>query len=197
MHGPPGCGKTSLSKALAGSLKVKLVSVSGTELISGISGDSESKIRELFELAKISTPCVLLIDGLEVVAKRRENSTRDMDIRIVSQLIKSIDDLNEEDQVFIVGVTDKLESIEPGLTIGDRLEESISMGIPDIKSRRKILGVMTDGCNMAEEVDLDELAKLTPGFVGSDLRALIRNAARNAVKKKINTDTQQGTYALM
>lgn len=104
-----------------------------------------------------------------------------MDIRILSQLIKSVDDLEKEDKVFIVGATDKLESIDPGLTIGDRLEESISIGIPDIKSRRKILEVILEGCSIEKErVNLDELAKLTPGFVGSDLRALIRKAAGNA-----------------
>ena len=128
LHGPPGCGKTMMANALAGSLRVPMITVSGTELISGISGDSESKIRSLFDQAKSSSPCILFIDGIDVIAKKRENAQRDMELRIVSQLLSCLDDSNKSDSnqetavVFVIGATDRLDSVDPALRTGQRLE---------------------------------------------------------------------------
>ena len=101
--------------------------MSATEMVSGVSGDSESKIRELFDQAKLSAPCILFIDNIDVIAKKRENAQKDMEMRIVSQLLTSMDDLNkvgfdQEGQVFVIGATSRLEVLDPALRIGERLE---------------------------------------------------------------------------
>lgn len=104
-----------------------MLTVSATELVSGVSGDSESKIRDLFERAKLSAPCILFIDNIDVIAKKRENAQRDMEMRIVSQLLTSMDDLNKsgfdpEGQVFVIGATSRIETLDPALRTGERLE---------------------------------------------------------------------------
>eukprot|EP00095_Tigriopus_kingsejongensis_P002019 maker-scaffold419_size176504-snap-gene-0.36 protein:Tk02019 transcript:maker-scaffold419_size176504-snap-gene-0.36-mRNA-1 annotation:"nuclear valosin-containing isoform x3" len=182
LHGPPGCGKTLLANAISGELQIPMLTVAGTELVSGVSGESEAKIREVFEQAKASAPCILFIDGIDVIAKKRENAQRDMEMRIVSQLLSSMDDLNSAGfeapgQVFVLGATSRLETLDPALRIGERLEREIAMGIPDEKARLHILTVMCRQFFFESEFDFNLLARLTPGYVGSDLKALIKAAA--------------------
>ena len=177
----------------SGELEVPILTVSATEMVSGVSGDSESKIRDLFEQAKASAPCILFIDNIDVIAKKRENAQKDMELRIVGQLLTSMDDLNKvglepEGQVFVIGATSRLETLDPALRIGERLERDVAMGIPDEKARVHILTVMCRNLSFSQDTELfKSLSRLTPGYVGSDLKSLIKCAANFAVDRHFNT----------
>ncbi|XP_066599971.1 nuclear valosin-containing protein-like [Prorops nasuta] len=188
LHGPPGCGKTLLANAIAGELNVPLLKVAAPELVAGISGESESRIRDLFEQAVIIAPCVVFIDEIDAIAPSRAAVQREMERRIVAQLLSCLDDLSTKDngdQVLILGATNRPDSLDPALRRAGRFDHEVSLGIPDKEARAKILKVHTKNIKLSSNVDLVNIASLSPGFVGADLVSLIREAAMMSVDRTI------------
>ena len=188
LHGPPGCGKTLLANAIAGQLKLPLIKLAATEIVSGVSGESESKLRDLFDEAKSNAPCILFIDEIDAITQRRDNAQKGMESRIVGQLLACMDDLNEkgsikEGHVVVIGATNRPDTLDPALRRAGRFEREISLGIPDEKARAAILKVITAKLNLKPDLDLNILARKCPGYVGADMSSLCREAATKAVNR--------------
>ncbi|KAB0341422.1 hypothetical protein FD754_018348 [Muntiacus muntjak] len=188
LHGPPGCGKTLLAHAIAGELDLPILKVAATEIVSGVSGESEQKLRELFEQAVSNAPCILFIDEIDAITPKREIASKDMERRIVAQLLTCMDDLNNvaaTARVLVIGATNRPDSLDPALRRAGRFDREICLGIPDEASRERILQTLCRKLRLPETFHFRHLAHLTPGFVGADLMALCREAAVCAVNRAL------------
>ncbi|XP_030380145.1 uncharacterized AAA domain-containing protein C16E9.10c isoform X2 [Scaptodrosophila lebanonensis] len=187
LHGPPGCGKTFLARAVAGQLKLPLLEVPATELIAGISGESEERIRDVFDQAVDNSPCVLFIDEIDAIGGNRQWASKDMERRIVSQLISSLDNLKTTEfgqSVLVIAATTRPDNLDPGLRRIGRFDHEIAIHIPTRKERREILRIQCEGLTIDSKFNYDKVAELTPGYVGADLLALVSRAAAIAVKRR-------------
>lgn len=167
-------------------MDVCLIHVAATELVAGVSGESEERIRELFEQACSYAPCVLFIDEIDAISSNRLNAQKDMERRIVAQLLSSLDGLSKQpngDQVLVIGATNRPDSLDPALRRVGRFDQEISLGIPDRPAREHILRVICANLLLVRPFDFDAIAALTPGYVGADLLALATRAASLAVKR--------------
>ncbi|KAF9430886.1 hypothetical protein BGZ94_002727 [Podila epigama] len=187
LHGPPGTGKTMMANAIAGSLGVPFITISAPSVVSGMSGESEKKIREVFEEARELAPCLMFIDEIDAITPKRETAQREMERRIVAQLLTCMDDLSLDNTggkpVMIIGATNRPDSLDPALRRAGRFDLEINIGVPDQDSREQILRVMSSKLKLAGDLDFKELAKLTPGYVGADLNALTSAAGVVALKR--------------
>lgn len=186
LHGPPGAGKTLLAHALAGELNVPLLKVAGPEIIGGISGQSEERIRDLFDQAVSLAPSIIFFDEVDAISPDRESASKDMERRIVAQLLTSLDSLEYDEngtQVLVIGATNRPDSIDPALRRAGRFEREVCVGIPDRGSRLEILKVLTKDRKLSPDISLSTLAERSPGYVGADLKALMREAALSAISR--------------
>lgn len=170
-------------------MNVDLIQVAATELVSGVSGESEERIRELFEQAALCAPCVLFIDEIDSISANRKNASKDMERRIVAQLITSLDDLPKlagGEQVLVIGATNRADSLDPSLRRVGRFDQEICLGIPDRDARCQILRIICKSLRLESFFDFDLIASLTPGFVGADLLALATRAGLLAIKKLLH-----------
>ena len=187
LHGPPGCGKTLLATAIAGELGVTFMRISAPEVVSGMSGESEAKIRSLFREAAEAAPAMIFIDEIDAIAPKRETAQREMERRIVAQLLTCMDELNFAatggQSVIVMGATNRPDAMDPALRRAGRFDREIALGIPDAAARERILLVMCKGMRLSGDLDLGALAKRCNGYVGADLAALCKEAAVVAVNR--------------
>lgn len=178
LHGPPGCGKTMISRAFAAAIGVPFIEILGPSIVSGMSGESEKGVRERFEEAKKHAPCLIFIDEIDAIAPKRESSQSQMEKRIVAQLLVSIDELerDKEKPVIVLAATNRPDSLDPALRRGGRFDTEINIGVPNEQVRAAIMRAQTRGLSLAPDVDFVSLAKRTAGFVGADLKDLAGKA---------------------
>ncbi|KAJ6264321.1 hypothetical protein Dda_0466 [Drechslerella dactyloides] len=187
LHGPPGCGKTMLANAIAAHHGVPFIPVSAPSIVSGMSGESEKKLREIFEEAVKLAPSIIFIDEIDAVMPKRDSAQREMEKRIVAQMLTCMDDLSLSktggNPVFVIGATNRPDSLDPALRRAGRFDREICLGVPDEAGREKILRVLSDKLKLSGDFDFRKLAKLTPGFVGADLSSLTTAAGTVAIKR--------------
>lgn len=190
LHGPPGCGKTALTNAIANESSVPLLKISAPELVSGISGESETKIRSLFHEASMLAPCIIFIDEIDAIAGKRENMQREMERRIVAQILTCMDELANVHNI-IIGATNRPDSLDPALRRAGRFDREIGIGVPTEAARQNILEVVGRKLRLEKAFDFRVIAKSTPGFVAADLVALAREAATSAINRTLEPLNQQ------
>ncbi|MCZ7401867.1 MAG: CDC48 family AAA ATPase [Candidatus Methanoperedens sp.] len=183
LHGPPGTGKTLLAKALASETNANFITLSGPEIMSKFYGESEEKLRDIFQQAEENSPSIILIDEIDSIAPKREEVTGEVERRIVAQLLAVMDGLKARGKVVVIGATNRPNAIDPALRRPGRFDREIEIGVPDRKARFEIMQIHTRGMPVADDVKLDRIADLTHGFVGADLAALTREAAMNAIRR--------------
>ena len=187
MYGPPGTGKTLLAKAIANESQSNFISIKGPELLNKYVGESEKGVREVFEKARANAPTVIFFDEIDSIATERGKRSGDSGVgeRVVSQLLTELDGLEELEDVVVIATTNRPDLIDPALVRPGRLDRHIHVPVPDEEGRRKILEVHTKDKPLAEDVDLDDLARETEGYVGADLEAVCREASMAATREFI------------
>jgi transitional endoplasmic reticulum ATPase len=185
LYGPPGTGKTLIAKAVANEAGANFYSIQGPEIISKYYGQSEEKLRERFEEAEKNAPSIIFIDEIDSIAPRREDVHGEVERRVVAQLLTLMDGLSGRGQVIVIGATNREDAIDPALRRPGRFDREIEIGVPSSEGRMEILEIHTRGMPMEDDVDLEEFARTTHGFVGADLAALAREAAMNCLARLV------------
>lgn len=183
MHGPPGTGKTLLAKAVAGETNSHFISLSGPEIMGKYYGESEERLRDIFKQAEENAPSIIFIDEVDSIAPKREEVTGEVEKRIVSQLLTLMDGMKSRGKVVVIAATNRPDSIDPALRRPGRFDREIEIGIPDEEGRKEILDIHTRGMPLNDKVNLDQIAKITHGFVGADLEMLAKEAAIRSLRR--------------
>lgn len=185
LHGPPGCGKTLIARAVAQETSAHFVHINGPEIIDKWYGASEKQLRSIFEDASRCAPAIIFIDEIDAIAPKREEMSGDRQVerRVVAQLLALMDGLESRGNVIVVAATNIPNTLDPALRRPGRFDREISIGVPDKDGRREILDIHTRGMPLADDVDMERLAAITHGFVGADLEALGREAAMSALRQ--------------
>ncbi|MFX1417142.1 MAG: CDC48 family AAA ATPase, partial [Promethearchaeota archaeon] len=198
LHGPPGTGKTLLAKAVASESEANFVHINGPEIMSKFYGESEQKLRKIFEEAEENAPSIIFIDELDAIAPKREDVQGEVERRVVAQLLATMDGLKARGQVIVIGATNRINALDPALRRPGRFDREIEIGVPDETGRLEVLHIHSRGMPLTSEgdtrVDLQSLARITHGFVGADLNALCREAAMKALRRylpKINLEEEE------
>ena len=186
LHGPPGCGKTMIANAFAAELGVSFISLSAPSIVSGMSGESEKALREHFEEARRMAPCLVFIDEIDAITPKRESAQREMEKRIVAQLLTCMDDLAGK-AVIVIAATNRPDSLDAALRRGGRFDKEINLGVPNEAVREQILRALTRNMFLSGDFNARKLAKLTPGFVGADINDLVSTAGSAAIKRFLDT----------
>ncbi len=183
LHGPPGTGKTRLALAVANESDAQFFTINGPEIMGSAYGESEKRLREVFEQAERSAPAIIFIDEIDSIAPKRGNVTGEAEKRLVAQLLTLMDGLQTRSNLVVIAATNRPEAIDEALRRPGRFDREIIIGVPDEQGRREILSIHTRGMPLGQGVDLKELARSTHGFVGADIAALAREAAIEAVRR--------------
>lgn len=183
LHGPPGTGKTRLARAVANESDAQFVLINGPEIMGSAYGESEKRLREVFEEAAKNAPSIVFIDEIDSIAPKRDQVTGEAEKRLVAQLLTLMDGLEARANIVVIAATNRPDAIDEALRRPGRFDREIVIGVPDERGRREILGIHTRGMPLGEKVDLNELARTTFGFVGADIAALAREAAIEAVRR--------------
>ena len=192
--GPPGCGKTLIAKAVANESGAHFIAINGPEIMSKWYGESEKRLREIFQQAEENSPSIVFIDEVDAVAPRREEVTGEVEKRVVAQLLSLMDGLEAKGDVVVIAATNRPEAVDPALRRPGRFDREIVIGVPDRNGRKEILQIHTRNMPLTEEVDLDELSRITHGFVGADLEALAKESAMHSLRKFLpKLDLEKGT----
>ncbi|MCW4047414.1 MAG: CDC48 family AAA ATPase [Candidatus Bathyarchaeota archaeon] len=183
LHGPPGCGKTLLARAVANESEANFYSINGPEIMSKFYGESEARLREIFQQAQQNSPSIIFIDELDAIAPKREEVTGEVERRVVAQLLALMDGLSGRGNVIVIGATNRPGALDPALRRPGRFDREIEIGVPDKQGRYEVLQIHTRGMPLAEDVDLKKLAEMTHGYTGADLAALGRETAMKALRR--------------
>lgn len=188
LYGPPGTGKTLIAKAVANESRANFLYVAGPEIMGKYYGESEERIRKIFEEAEEDAPSIIFIDEIDSIAPKRENVTGEVERRVVAQLLTMMDGLEERGQVVIIGATNRVDAIDPALRRPGRFDREIEIGVPDKGDRLEILQIHTRGVPLSEDVDdnfMDYLSSHTQAFVGADMLALVQEAAMRSLRRAL------------
>jgi transitional endoplasmic reticulum ATPase len=185
LHGPPGCGKTLIARAVANETAAYFTHITGPEIMGKFYGESEARLRSVFEEAKAHAPAILFIDEIDSIAPKREEmgGEKQVERRVVAQLLALMDGLESRGEIIVIGATNIPNSLDPALRRPGRFDREISISIPDQRGRLDILHIHSRGMPLTDDVDMQRLSQITHGFVGADLEALCREAAMNALRK--------------
>jgi len=191
LHGPPGTGKTLLARAVADEADAHFFHIAGPEIMGRYYGESEQRLREVFEKAQEQSPSIIFIDEIDSIAPKREEVHGEVERRVVAQLLTLMDGMEPRQNVVVIGATNRVDALDEALRRPGRFDREIVVGVPDTAGRRQVIGIHTRGMPLERSVDLDELARVTYGFVGADLSALAREAAMETLRRvlpKIDMD---------
>ncbi len=183
LHGPPGCGKTLLAKAVANESDANFISLNGPEIMSKFYGQSEERLRQIFKDAETKAPSIIFIDEIDSIAPKREEVTGEVERRVVAQLLALMDGLKGRGSVIVIGATNRPNALDPALRRPGRFDREIEIGIPDKRGRKEILQIHTRGMPLDQDVNLEKIANRIHGFVGADIAALTREAAMTTLRK--------------
>ncbi len=183
LYGPPGCGKTLLAKAVANESDANFYVISGPEIMSKFYGESEARLREIFQKAQETAPSIIFIDELDAIAPKREEVTGEVERRVVAQLLSLMDGMGARGNIIVIGATNRPNAIDPALRRPGRFDREVEIGVPDKQGRNEILQIHTRNMPLAEDVDLKRLAEITHGYTGADVSALSRESAMKALRR--------------
>ncbi|MEM1349324.1 MAG: CDC48 family AAA ATPase [Myxococcota bacterium] len=183
LHGPPGTGKTLLARAVANESEAQFFHIAGPEIMGRFYGESEQRLREIFEEAQRGAPAIIFFDEIDSIAPKRDDANGEVERRVVAQLLTLMDGLEPRQNMVVIGATNRVDALDEALRRPGRFDREIIIGVPDVDGRRQILQIHTRGMPLHEDVALRELARRTHGFVGADLSALAREAALEALRK--------------
>jgi len=183
LFGPPGTGKTLLAKAVANESDAYFIAINGPEIMSKFYGESEQRLREIFEEAKKNAPAIIFIDEIDAIAPKRDEVIGEVERRVVAQLLALMDGLEARGQVIVIGATNRPNALDPALRRPGRFDREIEVPMPDKQGRLEILQIHTRHMPLSDDVNLEELAEMTKGYTGADLAALAREAAMHALRR--------------
>ena len=183
LHGPPGCGKTLIARAIAHETQANFYAVSGPEVIHKFYGESEAHLRKIFDEGSRKAPSIIFLDEIDAIAPRREQVVGEVEKRVVAQLLALMDGLAKRRKVIVIAATNLPNVLDPALRRPGRFDREISIPIPDRNGRKEVLEIHSRAMPLAEKVDLNHLAEITHGFVGADLEALCREAAMICLRR--------------
>jgi len=183
LHGPPGTGKTLLAKAVANESEANFILLNGPEIMSKFYGESEKRVRDIFEEAEKTAPAIIFIDEIDAIAPKREESYGEVERRVVSQLLTMMDGLKSRGRVVVIGATNRPNALDPALRRPGRFDREVGINVPDKEGRLAILKIHSRNMPLAKNVNLEELARITHGFVGADINALAKEAAMNVLRE--------------
>jgi len=183
LYGPPGCGKTLLAKAVANESDANFYVISGPEIMSKFYGESEARLREIFQKAQETAPSIIFIDELDAIAPKREEVTGEVERRVVAQLLSLMDGMGSRGNIIVIGATNRPNAIDPALRRPGRFDREIEIGVPDKQGRFEILQIHTRAMPLAQDVDLKRLYEITHGYTGADIASLCREAAMKALRR--------------
>ena len=183
LYGPPGTGKTLIAKAVANESGANFFSIAGPEIMSKYYGESEQRLREIFDDAQKAAPSIIFIDEIDSIAPKRGEVTGEVERRVVAQLLAMMDGLKERGAVVVIGATNREEAIDPALRRPGRFDREIEIGVPDRSDRIEILQIHVQNMPLADDINLESLADRMHGFVGADVNALCKEAAMRALRR--------------
>ena len=193
LYGPPGTGKTLIARVVAAETNASFFIINGPEIINKFYGESESRLRSVFQEAQRKAPSIIFIDELDALAPKRAETGGEVERRIVGQLLALMDGMASRGQVVLIGATNQPNALDPAVRRPGRFDREISLRVPDVRGRTEILRIHSKDAALANDIDFARLAQLTPGFVGADLEALCREAAMIALRRVLpHIDYQKG-----
>lgn len=185
LHGPPGTGKTLLARAVANESDAAFFHIAGPEIMGKHYGESEERLREIFDEAQKSSPAIIFFDEIDSIAPKREQATGETERRIVAQLLTLMDGLEARENVVVIATTNRVDAVDEALRRPGRFDREIVIGVPDQEGRNQILNIHTRGMPLGEDVKIEEFSRKTYGFVGADLAALAREAAMETLRRNL------------
>jgi transitional endoplasmic reticulum ATPase len=193
LYGPPGTGKTLIARVVASETNAAFFVINGPEILNKLYGESESRLRSVFQEAQRKAPSIIFIDELDALAPKRSETNGELERRIVGQLLALMDGIASRGQVLLIGATNQPNSLDPALRRPGRFDREISLRVPDLHGRMEILRIHSKDAALANDIDFARVAQLTPGFVGADLEALCREAAMIALRRVLpHIDYERG-----